>query len=118
MSRPSTPIEKLPDGRQRLTVHRVCDRCGRDIGDATKEELEAAIVGPLPSVVDECGCLIATAAVAAIEGHRIAALIEGIEEAWWECECGVPLVGRGDAQDALDPHLVNVVIEAIATVRS
>lgn len=56
MTRPSTPTRTDSNGRQHLTVKRCCDGCGRELGDATRDELEAAIVGPLPSVIDECGC--------------------------------------------------------------
>lgn len=55
-ARPSTPPRVDEDGIRHITVKRCCNGCGRELGDATQEELEAAIFGPLPSVIDECGC--------------------------------------------------------------
>ncbi len=41
----------------RITVQRCCNGCGRSLGDATDDELNAAVAGaPLPDVRDECGC--------------------------------------------------------------
>jgi hypothetical protein len=58
MSRPWTPDTVNEDGSKTMRVKRCCDGCGRPLGDVTGDELEAAIAGaPLPSVVDECGCL-------------------------------------------------------------
>lgn len=38
-----------------MTVQRYCNGCGHEIGDATLEEIEAAINGaPLSDVRDEC----------------------------------------------------------------
>lgn len=57
MTRPWTPPTKTESGGTRITVKRACERCGRDIGDATRDELDAAIAGaPLPDVAHECGC--------------------------------------------------------------
>lgn len=57
MTRPWTPVQEMPDGRRRLTVKRCCENCGRELGDATNEELEAAVDGArLPDVAEECGC--------------------------------------------------------------
>ncbi len=57
MTRPSTPPQTRPDGRTVITVHRCCNGCSRDLGDATKEELDHAVAGlPLPDVRGECGC--------------------------------------------------------------
>jgi hypothetical protein len=61
MTRPNTPptITEKPDGGKttRMTVKRCCENCGRELGDATPDELEAAVAGaPLSSVKDECGC--------------------------------------------------------------
>jgi len=114
MTRPSTPPETTATGSRRLTVKRACDRCDRELGDATKEELETAMLGaPLPSVVAECGCLAADAAIAALEGHHIAVLLP-YPEPHWECECGADL---GDiattATAALTPHHVLLAREAV-----
>jgi hypothetical protein len=58
MTRPWTPDTVNEDGSKSLRVKRCCDGCGRPLGDVSGDELEAAIAGaPLPSVVDECGCL-------------------------------------------------------------
>lgn len=46
----------IRNGRRTVTVKRICDGCGDPLGDATTEELEAAIMGRLPSVIEECGC--------------------------------------------------------------
>lgn len=60
--RQNTPIVPYPDcsspdGSSLITVHRSCNGCGRDIGDATPSELDAAMAGlPLPDVTVECGC--------------------------------------------------------------
>jgi hypothetical protein len=38
-----------------MTVQRVCNGCGRDIGDVTSAEIDAAIAGlPLSDVRHEC----------------------------------------------------------------
>jgi hypothetical protein len=55
MTRPSTP-DVIRNGRRTVTVKRICDGCGQPIGDATNEEMEAAIMGRLPSVQNEHGC--------------------------------------------------------------
>lgn len=56
MTRPWTPHE-VRDGKKILHVKRCCEQCGREIGDVTQAEVEAAIAGiPLPDVADECGC--------------------------------------------------------------
>ena len=45
------------DGGRALWVKRCCNGCGRELGDATEAELDAAVSGlPLPDVTDECGC--------------------------------------------------------------
>jgi hypothetical protein len=55
-TRPSTDTVRLPEGGSRITVKRCCDACGRELGDATEAELDAAVTGRLlPSVLDECG---------------------------------------------------------------
>lgn len=60
MIRPSTPPRRTETGSTILTVKRVCP-CGRELGDATDAELDAAVDGrPLPDVRDECGCSAAT----------------------------------------------------------
>ncbi|AEI11842.1 hypothetical protein Celgi_1323 [Cellulomonas gilvus ATCC 13127] len=57
VTRPSTPPQRTAEGGRRLTVQRVCNGCGRALGDATTAELEAAVSGaPLPDVRVECGC--------------------------------------------------------------
>lgn len=57
MTRPSTPPKRASDGRTIITVHRCCNGCGRDLGDALPDELEQAVAGLLlPGVRDECGC--------------------------------------------------------------
>lgn len=55
-TRPFTDTARLPGGGSRVTVKRCCNGCGRELGDATEAELDAAMVGrPLPDVRDECG---------------------------------------------------------------
>ena len=56
--RPNTPDRKTLHGRS-ITVKRLCNGCGRNLGDATKAELEAARLSPsqLPDVRSECGCI-------------------------------------------------------------
>jgi hypothetical protein len=40
-----------------IHVKRCCNGCGREIGDVTEAEMDAAVTGmPLPDVRDECGC--------------------------------------------------------------
>lgn len=60
MGRPTTePVRyQDDDGRQwtKRKVQRVCNGCGRSLGDATEAEIEGAIYGDLPDVTDECGC--------------------------------------------------------------
>ena len=58
MTRTHTPPQHNPvTGTTRITVQRACNRCGRDLGDATEKELDACVNGaPLPDVHDECGC--------------------------------------------------------------
>ncbi len=61
MTRPTTPEQRYQaeDGHwvTRLTVQRVCNGCGRALGDATEHELDCAVAGmPLPDVREECGC--------------------------------------------------------------
>lgn len=57
-SRTHTPPHHNPvTGTTRITVQRACNRCGRNLGDATEKELDACVNGtPLPDVHDECGC--------------------------------------------------------------
>lgn len=53
------PIHHEIDGEKwtTITVHRACNGCGRELGDATDEEIECAANDiPLPDVRDECGC--------------------------------------------------------------
>lgn len=70
MTRTFTPPRKTETGTH-ITVHRYCDGCNRDVGDATREELDAAIAGArLPSVVEECGCLHATQQLALFMNAR------------------------------------------------
>ncbi|QXC40900.1 hypothetical protein [Rhodococcus qingshengii] len=56
--RTHTPPQRNPvTGKTRITVQRACNRCGRNLGDATEKELDASVNGtPLPDVHDECGC--------------------------------------------------------------
>lgn len=43
--------------RTTVTVKRTCENCFREIGDATREEMHAAVAGAqLPPVKAECGC--------------------------------------------------------------
>lgn len=58
VKRKNTPIEDLGNGRTRVTVKRICNGCGRSLGDALDSELDAAINHqPMPDVRDECTCL-------------------------------------------------------------
>lgn len=88
MTRTFTPPRKTETGT-RITVHRHCDTCGRDIGDATPEELEAAVAGaPLPDVADECGCAATITQLALFAQARDArgwgAIIDGVPHPTWE----------------------------------
>lgn len=57
MSRPNHLPRTLDDGTTIITVHRHCNGCGRDLGDATNFELDLAVLGAaLPDVREECGC--------------------------------------------------------------
>ena len=62
MLRPHTPDRPWSDeeGRTRGTtirVQRTCNHCNRSLGDASQEELEAAVNGRLlPDTAEECGC--------------------------------------------------------------
>jgi hypothetical protein len=57
LPRPWTDDRVTATGSRRITVKRVCDGCGHDIGDVTKAELACVMAGhELPSVVDEHGC--------------------------------------------------------------
>jgi hypothetical protein len=91
MARESTPPVRK-EGRQRITVKRCCERCDRELGDATEEELDAAVEGlHLPNVADECGCLIASLAVLTVADHQDdtvlpLALGGGVHEGL--CSCG------------------------------
>jgi hypothetical protein len=89
MSRTFTPPRETESGGTRITVHRHCDSCGRDIGDATREELEAAIAGaPLPDVAAECGCARAIEQLSLFAQARDArasgAIIDGIAHPTWD----------------------------------
>lgn len=56
-TRPWTDDVPLEGGGNRMTVKRGCNGCGRELGDATEEELAAAILGDrLPDVRAECRC--------------------------------------------------------------
>ncbi len=57
--RTHTPFQTItrPDGSTatRMTVQRVCNGCGHDVGDVTDEEMDAVMEGrPLPDVRHEC----------------------------------------------------------------
>lgn len=53
--RPFTPPQTHPDGTRTIRVHRCCNGCGTDLGDATDLELSACIAGhPMPDVRSEC----------------------------------------------------------------
>lgn len=55
--RPFTLTRVDDGGTMHLTVKRTCERCHREVGDVTADEIEASIAGaPLPPVSDECGC--------------------------------------------------------------
>ena len=57
MTRTNTPDVVLEDGGRRLTVKRCCSNCGRELGDVTREELDAAMAGQrLPNTSAEHGC--------------------------------------------------------------
>ena len=56
-TRPATPTYVDVEGIKHLTVQRSCNGCGESLGDATSDELDAAMEGrPLPDVRLECGC--------------------------------------------------------------
>ncbi len=116
--RTSTPVRRS-DGRQIITVQRSCERCGRDVGDATEAELDAAVNGePLPSVADECGCLIASLAVLTVADHQDdtilpKALSGGAHEGL--CTCGETYrVAAGSTfAEALQAHQAEAVYDML-----
>ena len=58
MARHFTPDKTNDDGSRTIHVKRCCNGCGKNIGDVTEAELDAAVAGfPLPDVREECGCL-------------------------------------------------------------
>jgi hypothetical protein len=58
MTREMTPPKPNGKGGTTIRVHRCCNGCGREIGDANQSELEAAVAGvSLPDVRSECGCV-------------------------------------------------------------
>lgn len=55
--RPWTPDHVRADGTTVVTMKRCCNGCGRELGDVTLGELQAAIAGlAMPDVRGECGC--------------------------------------------------------------
>lgn len=55
--RTHTPPKPNATGGTTIRVHRCCNGCGRDIGDANDQEMESAVSGSLmPDVRGECGC--------------------------------------------------------------
>lgn len=87
--RPYTPTRVLDNGSTRITVKRTCERCHRPIGDATEQELEASIAGhPLPSVVDECGCVAVTEQLAMFDQRHDAIIhgstVDGVSHPTWD----------------------------------
>lgn len=61
MARTVTPPQHHTDEDGRSwttrTVQRVCNGCGRSLGDVTDEEMKAVTAGlRLPDVTGECGC--------------------------------------------------------------
>jgi hypothetical protein len=117
--RPNTPPERIETGGQRITVKRSCERCGRDVGDATADELDAAIEGrPLPNVVDECRCLTASIAVLTVADHADDTVLPlelggGLVE--YRCACGEKYVATPEVtrEDALNAHQVEEVRTAL-----
>lgn len=88
MTRAFTPPQKTATGT-RITVHRYCDSCGRDVGDASQEELEAAVAGvPLPDISRECGCAKAIEQLAMFSQARDArewgAAVDGVFHPTWD----------------------------------
>lgn len=61
-TRPWTPDYIDLGGATHVRVKRACNGCGDRLGDATLDELDAAVDGlPLPDVRIECGCWSAAA---------------------------------------------------------
>lgn len=55
--RTHTPPKPNATGGTTIRVHRCCNGCGRDIGDANDSEILRLMAGqPLPDVRSECGC--------------------------------------------------------------
>lgn len=117
MNRPDTPDELTELGWKK-TVKRSCDRCGRELGDATPVEAAASIAGQsLPSALSECGCIFADAAIAATEGHREVLIIQFVYRAFWECECGADLGDTAPSSEAaLLPHQAQLARDAVRSV--
>ncbi len=121
--RPNTPPTTTATGGRRITVKRHCDRCGREVGDATADELDAATAGaPLPDVTEECGCRAAAAAVLVIADHAESG-VEYIADlshtrARFRCPCGADFEAEPGAMAlGLQVHQVDVVRDAIREAR-
>jgi len=116
--RTSTPPVRS-EGRTHITVKRCCERCNRELGDATEAELDAAVNGePLPSVADECGCLIASLAVLTVADHQDDTILPktlpgGASEG--QCTCGETYrVAAGSTfAQALQAHQVQAVHDTL-----
>lgn len=86
--RPWTPT--IVEGtKRRLTVKRTCENCGREIGDATQDELAAAVSGSrFAPVADECGCpeLVTQLAMFAqrYDAIHYGSTVDGISHPTWD----------------------------------
>jgi hypothetical protein len=115
--RPNTPPSLSPAGGQVITVKMCCERCGREVGDANQDELAAAVLGEsLPSVVDECGCLVASLAVLTVADHcdDTDIPLESAGSVTFQCFCGETYTATPEVswEEALHAHQV----EAVRTV--
>ncbi len=99
--RTHTPAQHNPEtGRTTITVQRSCNRCGRNLGDATEKELDACVSGaPLPDVHDECGC--ASSPVVPAPAEDDSACIPAPADT---SLIGVAAAALSAALDLLDPH--------------
>ncbi len=118
MSRPSTPPRELEDGRRTITVKMCCERCGREVGDANTEELEAAMSGaPLPKVAAECKCVEAETAIAVLRVHELTPDVAPLRVS---CSCGwrADETPAHDAVERSEAHLVEAIRDALRAVEA
>lgn len=108
-ARPWTEDRPNEGGGVTITMKRCCNGCGRQIGDVTREEVEAAICSmPLPDVRRECGCYSETGDCSWCNGKDR----PGEHENYCRLGLGpdeVPRAVACDKTDAHDSHFLTMV---------